>query len=382
MPWKVANMMSLRQEFVALARQEDANISMLCTRFGISRKTGYKLLHRVAEEGCAGVVERSRRPLHHPNRTPSIAETMVIELRQQHPAWGARKLHRRLLDLGHSGIPTPSTITRILKRHGLIDAQASQDSTPWTRFEHAHPNDLWQMDFKGHFETATQTCHPLTIIDDHSRYNVVLQACHRPDRHHVQSTLQDVFRRYGMPLRINVDNGSPWGSPAKHGHGITTLTIWLIQLGIQVTHSRPAHPQTNGKNERFHRSLKREVLQNRYFQDLVQAQHAFDLWRHIYNHERPHEAVAMHTPGTRYTPSRIAYPEQLPSIHYRDSDVIMEVGWDGKILIQGRSFKVSNALHRHLIAARADPSMDGVFDLYFGHQRFDRIDLRRPDMTD
>jgi transposase InsO family protein len=375
-------MMTLRQEFVELAQQDGANMSELCAQFGISRKTGYKLLKRVAQEGCAGVAERSRRPAYSPTRTSSEMETRIIELRHVHPAWGARKLHRRLLDLGHQSIPSPSTITRILERHGLIDEQARQNSARWTRFEHAKPNELWQMDFKGYFETGAATCHPLTIIDDHSRYNIVLKACERPDRQSVEAALQETFRQHGMPLRINADNGSPWGSPSQHEHGITRLTIWLIQLGIRVSHSRPAHPQTNGKNERFHRSLKREVLHERYFGDLSEAQHAFDDWRQVYNHERPHEALKLQTPATRYEASSIGYPETLPPIEYVPGDIVVEVGWNGKIVIQGRRFKVSSALHRHLIAARPDPRCDGVFDLYFVHQRFGKIDLRQAEASD
>lgn len=164
----------------------------------------------MAKEGRDGLADRSRRPLNSPGRTGTEIETRVIELRRQHPAWGARKLHRRLLDLGHEGIPSPGTITRILQRNGLIEAQASADSTPFQRFEHARPNDLWQMDFKGYFETVAATCHPLTIIDDHSRYNITLSACARPNRVQVQAALEDVLRRYGMPRRINTDNGAPW----------------------------------------------------------------------------------------------------------------------------------------------------------------------------
>lgn len=382
MPWKAVDIMTLREEFTDLARQEGANISLLCERFGISRKTGYKLLGRVAKEGRDGLADRSRRPLNSPGRTGTEIETRVIELRRQHPAWGARKLHRRLLDLGHEGIPSPGTITRILQRNGLIEAQASADSTPFQRFEHARPNDLWQMDFKGYFETVAATCHPLTIIDDHSRYNITLSACARPNRVQVQAALEDVLRRYGMPRRINTDNGAPWGSPSQPAHGITQLTIWLIRLGISVSHSRPAHPQTNGKNERFHRSLKRELLRGRHFSDLQQAQAAFNAWRHVYNHERPHEALGMSTPATRYQPSRIAYPQTLPPIEYAQGDVVLEVGWDGKVMLQGKRFKVSNALHRYRIAARPNQLQDGVFELYFAHQRFAKIDLRQDDVYD
>jgi len=376
MPWREVAMMTLRQEFVSLACQDGVNLSALCVRFGISRKTGYKWLGRVAREGPAALADRSRRPGQTPTRTAPAVEDQVVALRLAHPSWGARKLQRRLLDLGQAGIPTPSTITRILHRHGLIGPAASAASTPWQRFEHAAPNDLWQMDFKGHFETARATCHPLTVLDDHSRYNLVLQACARPNAAQVQAALQAAFRRYGMPLCINTDNGAPWGSCSQPDHGLTRLTVWLIQLGIRISHSRPAHPQTNGKEERFHRSLKAEVLQGRYFADLAAAQMAFDHWRQVYNHERPHEALALATPVTRYRPSRLAYPERLPEIIYPDGDLVQTVGWDGKIVVAGRRFKVSNALHLHPIAARPRPAQDGVYDLYFAHHCFGQLDLR------
>lgn len=376
MPWKQIDMTTLRQEFIALARQDDTNISQLCQRFEISRKTGYKWLKRTEQEGPCGLLDRSRRPTQSPKRTDPAIEELVLQLRFAHPRWGARKLCRRLQDLGHADIPAPSTINRILQRHGQISEQASQASQPWTRFEHAQPNDLWQMDFKGYFQTVAATCHPLTVIDDHSRYNIVLRACDRPNGEQVQQALVAAFERYGMPVRINVDNGSPWGSPTQHEHGITKFTIWLIRLGIRVSHSRPAHPQTNGKEERFHRSLKAEVLHNKHFATLEEVQSVFDAWRQVYNHERPHQALGMNTPDKRYRPSALAYPTTLPEIAYAEGDLVQTVGWDGKIVVQGKRFKVSNALHRHPIAARAHPDTDGLYDLYYCHQRFAQIDLR------
>jgi hypothetical protein len=216
----------------------------------------------------------------------------------------------------------------------------------------------------------------LTVLDDHSRFNVLLQACQRPNGDLVQQALIDAFRRYGLPLRMNADNGSPWGSPSKHEHGMTKLTIWLIQLGIKVSHSRPAHPQTNGKDERFHRTLKADVLKGKSFRNLDETQVAFDAWRQIYNHERPHDAIGMVTPVTRYRPSRLRYPEIMPKIEYPAGDTVITVGWDGKIVLDGHRLRVSNALHRHRIAARPVKDQDGVFDLFFAHQRFSQIDLR------
>jgi transposase InsO family protein len=378
MPWKQIDMLTLRQEFIALARQDGANVSQLCQRFEISRKTGYKWLQRAEQEGATGLLDRSRRPAQSPKRTGEVIEELVMQLRAQHPRWGARKLCRRLQDLGHADIPTPSTINRILQRHGLISEHASQASQPWTRFEHAQPNDLWQMDFKGYFQTVAATCHPLTVIDDHSRYNIVLHACNRPNGEQVQRALVAAFHRYGMPVRINVDNGSPWGSPKQHEHGITAFTIWLIRLGIRVSHSRPAHPQTNGKDERFHRSLKAEVLHNKHFATLAEVQGAFDAWRQVYNHERPHQALGLSTPDKRYQPSALAYPACLPEIVYAEGDIVQTVGCNGGIVVQGKRFKVSSALRGHPIAARAVAQTDGLYDLYYCHQRFAQIDLRNP----
>jgi len=376
MPWKHVDMTTLRQEFVLLALQEGANRRDLCRRFSISPKTGYKWIERFKTQGARGLLEQSRKPMQTPMRATEMIEAKVVALRHEHPTWGGRKIAQRMRDLGIDAVPTASTVTRILHRHGLISKQASERSKPWQRFEHAEPNDLWQIDFKGHFETGNATCHPLTVLDDHSRYNLILQSCQRPDTAHVQSALIDAFRRYGLPLRLNADNGSPWGSPSKHEHGITTLTIWLIQLGIAVSHSRPGHPQTNGKEERFHRTLKNDVLTGRHFHDLNDAQNAFDQWRLIYNHERPHEAIQMRTPATRYRPSRIAYPERLPEIVYPETDRVLTVGWDGKVKLDGYRFRVSNALRTHRIAARAVEGEDGVYDLFFVQQRIGHIDLR------
>jgi len=375
MAWKEVDVMTLRQEFVSLSLQDGANRRQLCERFGISPKTGYKWLERYREQGVSGLVDHSRRPLHSPTRARESIEAEVVALRDRHPSWGGRKLNRRLLDLGRQDVPTPSTITRILHRHDLITPAASERNTHWQRFEHEQANDLWQMDFKGYFETGQATCHPLTVLDDHSRYNLVLHACQRPNREHVQQALTTTFRRYGLPRCINVDNGAPWGSPSKHEHGVTGLTIWLMQLGIWISHSRPNHPQTNGKEERFHRTLKQDVISGQYYDSLSQAQQAFDRWRHVYNHERPHEAIALATPVTRYQPSHRRYPEHLPPVEYASDDIVLSVGWDGKVKYDGYQFRVSNALRTYKIALRPNDQRDGLFDVFFAQQRIGEVDL-------
>lgn len=374
MPWDTKDLMSLREEFVRLANQEGANRRDLCRRFNISPQTAYKWLARYAAQGLPGLQDHSRKPKHSPNVTASAIETAVVELRAIHPAWGGRKISRRLHDMGHATV-APSTVTSILHRHGLI-SPTEKSSHAWQRFEHAAPNALWQADFKGHFNTVQGRCFPLTVLDDHSRYNLVLQACSNSRTATVQTHLETAFRRYGLPARMNFDNGTPWGSPSQPGQ-ITELGLWLVRLGIRLSHSRPYHPQTNGKEERFHRSLKAEVLNGRSFEHLEHAQSAFDRWRRIYNHERPHEALQMETPITRYQPSQRSFPEMLPSIEYGPDDEVIRVDWNGELRFRGQKYKVSSALHRHDVAVRPRASEDGVFDVFFAHHPCLTIDLNR-----
>lgn len=372
MPWQTRDTMSLKREFVELALQEGCNRRQLCNRFGISPKTGYKWLERYVSAGITGLAEHNRRPTRSPGRTPETVESTVIAIRTAHPTWGGRKISRRLVDLGQRTV-APSTVTGILRRHRLLPDRDAIGHA-WQRFEHAEPNQLWQIDFKGYFTTPRGLCHPLTLLDDHSRFNLLLQACGKTDAGTVQPLLSDAFRRYGMPVRINADNGAPWGSPREYGHGLSRLSVWLIRLGIRISHSRPGHPQTNGKEERFHRTLKAEVLNGRSFADLRAAQSAFDQWRTIYNCERPHDALGLAVPASRYQPSRRDFPEVLPAIEYGPNDRVCNVKWNGEVRFARRKLKVSNALNGMPIAFRATAA-DSVFDVYFCHHRFMRLDL-------
>jgi len=270
-PWKARSPMSLREEFVAFARQPDANVAAACRRFGVSRKTGYKWLARAA--AGHGLADRSRRPRASPARTGQAVEQLVVDLRAEHPAWGARKLKRRLEDLGHAGVPARSTVNSILARHGLIDPAASAAARPMVRFERAAPNELWQMDFKGHFATGDGgRCHPLTVLDDHSRFNVVLRACADERLETVRAALADAMRRYGMPAAFLADHGSPWGNAAAAAADRwTALGVWLVRRGVGLLHGRPGHPQTQGKEERFRRTLAAEAIGARSFRDHADA---------------------------------------------------------------------------------------------------------------
>ena len=375
MPWSTRDTMSLREEFVTLAAQEGANRRELCRRFGISPQTGYKWLARHSAQGPSGLADRSRRPHTSPAITREDLQQAVLALRREHPAWGGRKIARRLQDLGHASL-APSTVTAILHRHGLISPEASQAAAPWQRFEHAAPNALWQIDFKGYVSTPAGRCHPLTLLDDHSRFNMALRACARQEGTTVQAQLTEVFRTYGLPARINADNGAPWGSPREPGQ-LSELALWLVRLGIRVSFSRPYHPQTNGKDERFHRSLKAEVLNGRTFTDLAQAQAAFDHWRQVYNHQRPHQALQMATPASRYRMSERSFPETLGPIEYGPEDSVAMVKALGEMRWRGRRWKLSSALRGMPVALRPKPAEDGCFEVFFMHHKLREIDLRQ-----
>jgi transposase InsO family protein len=370
MPWKVNTMSDSRREFVELALRSGSNMSELCRRFGVSRKTAYKWLGRYKEAGVPGLNDQSRRPKCSPKRTSVILEEQVVELRSVHPAWGGRKLRRRLLDQGVKQVPAASTITEILRRRDLLSELKGGQA--FQRFERERPNELWQMDFKGHFGLgAGGRCHPLTVLDDHSRYALVLEACGNEQGQTVEGRLRQAFRRYGLPEAMLMDNGSPWGDDRESPW--TPLTVWLLRLGVRVIHGRPYHPQTQGKEERFHRTLVAEVLQGRVFRDLEECQFRFDEWRIIYNHERPHEALDLAVPGSRYEPSRRSFPEQVPELEFSPTDVIRKVQRAGWFSFQGQEWRISKAFWGERVGVRPTVQ-DGVWQVWFGRQCLGEID--------
>ena len=371
MPWREVTPVSERSEFVTFAGREEAKMSALCRHYSISRKTGYKWLRRLQAEGGAGLQDRSRRPRRSPLRTPPNVEALICQLRSQHPAWGGRKLHHALRADGVPHPPAPSTITAILERTGLLVAERRRQRD-WQRFEELRPNDLWQMDFKGHFATSEGRCHPFTLLDDHSRFNLSLVACADERAETVHQQLTRTFQRYGLPRRMLMDNGSPWGSDATHPH--TRLTAWLIRLGITVLHGRPYHPQTQGKEERFHRTLTAEVLVRQpSWSGLHEVQRAFDAWRDVYNLRRPHEAIGHCPPAARYEPSQRSLPDQLLPIAYGPGDHVRKVQDKGRISFKGHEFLVSRAFIGEPVALRV--VADGVWDVYYCHQRIRQLDL-------
>jgi transposase InsO family protein len=369
MPWKEKTTMSQRQEFVELALKEDANIRALCREFGITPRTGYKWVRRYQEQGEAGLYDRSRRPKTSPQKSNALIEESVLKVRRAHPVWGGRKIQWKLIQDGIKPVPAASTITAILSRNEMLDPKESKKHSSLQRFEMERANQLWQMDFKGHFEIADgSVCHPLTVLDDHSRFLIGLKACSNEHARTVQRQLKDIFACYGLPERMLMDNGSTW----KGFH--TGLTFWLVRLGIQVVHGRIHHPQTQGKDERLHRTLKSELLLHQTFYDLADCQSKFDAWRDCYNYERPHQALNMQTPGSRYQPSSQVFTGTLPPIEYEAEDILRKIDCLGKVQYQGRKFRIGKAFKNSLVALRPT-EMDDVFNVFFFKQRIAQINL-------
>lgn len=373
MPWMQKDLMSLREEFVHLVETERLPLATLCQRFGISRKTGYKWLARYRDAGRAGLVDQSRRPRRRRLTVPAAVREALLADRRAHPCWGARKLRQRVVTQGLPPVPACSTITALLHREGLLGANQPLGPAARHRFEYPVPNQLWQMDFKGAGATLAGAAHPLTILDDHSRFNVWLRVLPNQQTATVQQALMESFRRYGLPDRILVENGSPWGSDAAHQD--TPLTVWLWRVGVAVTHSRPYHPQTLGKDERFHGTLSREVLRDAQWRDPAHLQTALDRWRTVYNQERPHEALGLAVPASRYQPSLRSYPEVLPPIEYDTGTFVRKVQQKGEFSFQGRVYKVSKAFTGYPVGLRP-LAEDGQYEVLFCQHRLTTIDVR------
>ena len=370
--------MSQRHEFVLLAQKRGINLRELCRRFGIAPKTGYKWLERFETEGESGLADRSRRPHRSPQRCPEPIAEAVIGLREEEPTWGGRKLRRRLQDLHYAGVPAASTCTEILRRAGLLTEPGSGQAGPFQRFERAHPNELWQMDHKGDFGTQSGArCYPLTVLDDCTRFNIALEPCANQRTVTVQSVLTTAFGVYGLPEAILCDNGAPWGcSEPICPH--TTLTVWLLRLGVKVKHGRPYHPQTQGKDERFHRTLEGDLLVQHTWSDLAHCMREFPRFRYRYNCTRPHDSLNGDTPASRYQSSPRSLPAELPALEYPIGDTVKRVRTEGRIHFKKRLWHVGRAFAGLPIGLRPSAQADGQWQVFFGHHPLGHLDLTLP----
>ena len=373
-PWRESSVADQRLEFVRLAQQGTISFAELCRRYGVKRDTGYKWLARYQQEGPGGLHDRSHKPLRSPNRTDPGTEELVCEVRRAHPAWGGRKIRGFLLRQGHTQVPAGSTITQILRRNDLM-ATATAQPRAYQRFETDAPNALWQMDFKGWVSVATgDRVHPFGLLDDHSRFNLSLRASTDQQTPTVKGYLAEVFSVYGLPDRILCDNGSPWGNTV--GQPWNPLTVWFADLGIATSHIRPFHPQTQGKEERFHRTLDLEVISTKARWDTVgQLQGAFDDFRTLYNHHRPHQSLGETVvPADRYRPSPRTMPATLPELSFPQGSQVRKVTERADISFKGKRIRVGKPFRGLHVGVRPTTT-DGVFDIYYRHRKVKTFDL-------
>lgn len=351
MPWECRTVEDQRKEF-AQAALTCSNFSALCREFGITRRTGHKWLERY--QNNQPLADRSRRPHTSPYRTPENVEALILGVRADNPGWGAKTIHQVLERQGHQNLPCVKTVNNILHRYGCISPEDSQKRQPFTRFEKDLCNAMWQTDFKGEFRMGDgKYCYPLTILDDHSRFSVKI-APRLGTANVVIPAFLEAFREFGMPDSILSDNGAQFAGFKK---GYTQFEKWLMDLDILPIHGRIKHPQTQGKIERFHRTMKQELLNHRQFNDISDAQEQLGRWRDKYNNLRPHEALGMKTPAEVYEPSQREYTEEIEKHEYGGEYHVIKVNSWGYVRFDRWQVYLSETMVDQHIEFR--PSPDG-----------------------
>jgi transposase InsO family protein len=360
-----------REEFVKRVLAHEKSKSALCREYGISRPTGDKWLKRY--QSGEGFNDRSRAPFHTPNKIDAAVEEMIIGARKKEPGIGAVKTHRMLQNKGKTGLPCVSTINAVFKRNRLITQEASQAATPCKRFEKELPNIMWQADFKGHYAMRNgQRCHPLSVLDDHSRFCLCSDAKANERLEGVVESFKKAFREYGMPQILLCDNGNPWGKSQSAGY--TLFEMWLMDLGVLTIHIRPRHPQTQGKTEKFNRSFKDERLRFYVPADLVDADCQRAEYRNFYNYERPHHALALDVPAQHYRSSEREFIEKIPDWEYGPEYELRKIKSTGFLTYGSQGYFFSESFGNRTIALKPS-SKDGFMNLYYRQFRIGRINL-------
>ena len=333
MPWKETTTMDQKIEFICEWRTGKYTITELCKAFEISRPTAYKLIYRLENYGIEGFKNMSKSPRNHPNKTKDSVEQQIIELKEKHNLWGAKKIRKLLFnDCCAEDIPSVVTVHNILSRHGFVKPQkrCRRVKPVYPIFDPKECNEVWSADYKGKFYMGNKKyCHPLTIADSKSRFLFTAKGHYRENYKEAKAEFTRVFRKYGIPKQIHTDNGSPFGSVAAIQR-YTRLSYWFIDLGILPVFSDPAHPEQNGRHERMHRDLKASCASPSSF-DLKAQQRKLNHFVSEYNQVRPHEALAMETPASVHKFSTRPFPEKIPEYEY-DSDMqVMKVTQNGSI---------------------------------------------------
>jgi transposase InsO family protein len=371
-PWEERTVEMNREEFVRRVLAGEKSKSALCREYRISRPTGEKWLKR--NELGEGFKDRSKAPFHTPNKINVETEELIIAARKKEPAIGATKIRKMLSNKGKTDLPCISTVNAVLKRNNLITPEASQAATPYTRFEKEAPNIMWQADFKGHYAMRDgKRCHPLSIIDDHSRFCLCADAKPNEKREGVEESFRRIFKEYGMPEILLCDNGNPWGTSQSTGY--TLFELWLMELGILTVHIRPRHPQTQGKTEKFNRSFKDERLKFYVPSDLQDADRQRTEYRSFYNNERPHFALDLDVPASHYQPSKREFPIKIKDWEYGSEYETRKIKSTGFLTYGGQGYFLSEAFGGKMIAIKPS-SKEGFLNIYYRQFRIARIDLK------
>jgi transposase InsO family protein len=373
MPWRESTVMEERLRFVA-RRLEGESMTALCREFGISRKTGHKLLARWKSHEMEALADRPRRPGRVANRLPMPVEATIVALRRERPHWGARKLRELLARrLGPDiALPARSTIHAVLDRHGLVEhARARRLRATGTPLSEAiAPNDLWCTDFKGEFRLGNgRLCYPLTVTDQVSRYVLMVEALEGTAEAPVFTAFHRLFEERGLPAALRSDNGTPFASRGLYG--LSKLSVWWLRLGIALERIAPGRPQQNGRHERMHLTLKQETARPAAANSLAQ-QARFDAFIATFNDERPHEALAMRTPAVVYGPSPRAFAG-LPELAYPFHDRDVVPGASGVISLHGRPVVISSVFAGQRLGLREVDT--DVWLVSFMHYDLGYIDL-------
>lgn len=357
MPWESKTVEELRKEFV-LEAERSSNFSAVCREFGITRKTGYKWLERYRADGSLS--DQSRRPRTTANKTPEETEKLIIELRSENPGWGAKTLKQVLENQGHI-IPSQKTVNNILNRYGCISLEEALKHKPYIRFEKENCNDMWQTDFKGEFKTLdNKYCYPLNIFDDRSRF-LIKTASFSSTENVVLPTFKAAFYEYGMPWSVLSDNGAQFAGFKK---GFTQFEKWLMNHDVLPIHGRIRHPQTQGKIERFHRTMKSELLKHNSFENAEAADRAIQLWRDKYNNIRPHEALGMKCPADIYKPSEREYHDEVKRFEYSGQYHVIKVNSWGYVRFDQWQVYLSETMIGEYIEFRPNPLGDSFIACY------------------
>lgn len=338
--------MEERAKFVLETQRGELSLAEVCRMYGISRQTGYKWLERYGESGLQAMGDRSHAAMRRPHAMAEEMQEALVALRRKHPSWGPKKL-KAVLERSRSGVPAASSIGELLRREGLVHRRrrARRGPAPGTEpLAHARQaNDVWSIDYKGWFRTGDgQRCDPLTVTDNASRYLLRLTAMPGIDQARVRAVMEAAFREYGLPEAIRSDNGSPFVTPAPGG--LSQLSIWWARLGIRHERIEPGEPQQNGRHERFHWSLVKDVLDYRVAWDWELQQQEFLRYQREFNEERPHEALGMGTPAGAYGRSARSYPARVPEMEYDASYYVRRVNWQGRFLWAGERLPLTPVL--------------------------------------